>query len=64
MSVTVILHVLLGCRGDGDITSNENVISFSKRIFDATNEAGVHFVMGEGVSVVFLPKSTQSNSSP
>ena len=37
-----------GILGDGDITKNENIISFQKYVFEVSNKSGVSLVMGDG----------------
>jgi len=41
-----------GANGDGDITKSDNLIAFKEYVMEHTDHLGVHFVMGDGVSVV------------
>ena len=39
-----------GVHGDGDITKTDNLLSLQEHVFKGTDDQGVHFVMGDGVS--------------
>jgi len=41
-----------GVNGDGDITKEENLTAFREYVMEHTGHMGVHFVMGDGVSIV------------
>ena len=46
-----------GINGDGDITKPENLIAFREYVMEHTGHMGVHFVMGDGVSVMTFAAS-------
>ena len=46
-----------GINGDGDITKPENLIAFREYVMEHTGHMGVHFVMGDGVSVMTFSAS-------
>ena len=50
-----------GCHGDGDITNTENLTSLQEHVFEATNGLGVHFVMGDGVCLIYVRHSIISS---
>ena len=41
-----------GVDGDGDIMRSENITAFQEFVIRSTNNEGVHFVMGDGVSTM------------
>ena len=43
-----------GINGDGDITKPENLTAFREYVMEHTGHMGVHFVMGDGVSIILL----------
>lgn len=43
-----------GINGDGDITKPENLTAFREYVMEHTGHMGVHFVMGDGVSVTTI----------
>ena len=43
-----------GINGDGDVTKSENLKEFQKFVVDQTNHRGVHFMMADGVNILFL----------
>ena len=50
-----------GYDGDGDITRPDNLIAFREYVMSQTDGRGVHFVMGDGVSVDNLSMNTSFN---
>ncbi len=43
-----------GYEGDGDITNPDNLIAFREYVLEQTEGKGVHFVMGDGVSYIYI----------
>ena len=43
-----------GYDGDGDITRPDNLEAFSEYVLAQTDGSGVHFVMADGVSIMFF----------
>ena len=52
-----------GYEGDGDITNPANQSEFRDYIMKNTNREGVHFVMADGVSMLKLMATINTNHS-